>query len=413
MEDSSLHRDPWAVGVPCVVGAGSGRWDEGIDRAVRRESLGLAATRRRTPLGPRRRYVLGGICDTCHTLSRSHTVPSNDPDLERFLLLLNGPAIFQAMATACDLDVWAAMASDSITLEELASATGLKEDRVRVITLALSAAGLVVHEGRAYRLSGLARRLFDETDPANWRQTILGIREFQYPAYAHLTDSLREEAPIALDRQYPGSGRTLYDRLTHYPASDVAYQQFMAPWAELFARELFILPDFADRRHLLDVGGGTGTAARAFLRHWPAATATVVDKASVVDEIQADDSGRLRAEAIDFLEDELVADVDSVLFFHVLEPWGEDVARKLLSRAFSVLPSGGRVYLYGMTSRLDGTGGPLSARLAIHLATLATGTGFAHPVEDYTRWLLAEGFRSVAELHDLPYEHGLAVGEKP
>jgi O-methyltransferase domain len=86
--------------------------------------------------------------------------------------------------------------------------------------------------------------------------------------WGRLAEVLRRDRPLAID-----------------PALETKYQQHLLAASAPAARELVArLPAWLGRepRSLIDLGGGAGAYTAAFLEAWPAATATLVDRAEVV-----------------------------------------------------------------------------------------------------------------------------------
>jgi SAM-dependent methyltransferase len=342
--------------------------------------------------------------------------PELDRSYERFQLIVNGPALFQAVVAALDLNIFAFLAEhpDS-TVRELQDVTGLATHQLRVLMLALCATGLVVkHEGR-YANAPITGPLLAEDRPDSWRNTLLGWRTFQYPAFAHLTSALRSATNTAL-ASYPGDEPTLYGRLARDTALEASYHDSLGPFTVLFVQALLDNAELASVHHLLDVGGGDGTTAIAFAQRYPNARVTIFDMPSVTRHaelsVPAELADRVRMHAGDIFDDPFPGDVDGILFSHVLEPFSAEKNLRLLSKAYDALAPGGKLFAYGMTAPDDEQGGLLAARLSLYLTALVSGEGMAHSAKEYERWLTEVGCRSVKAFTGLPYEHGLVVGVK-
>lgn len=341
----------------------------------------------------------------------------NDPVYQRFQLIVNGPALFNAIVAGLELGVFDLLADHpDADVELIADSTGLPPHQLRVLLLALCATGLVVKRDGRYRNSTVAAVALAEDRPDSWRNTLIGWQRFQYPAFPSLTSALRTGRNTALDA-YPGTGPTLYHRLSHDPAQEAAYHDSIAPFTHLFAKALLEHPEVAGVRHLLDVGGGDGTTAIAFAENHPQSKATIFDFPTVVKHAETLVPAALADRVLmwpgDLFEDEFPTGPDGVLFSHVLEPFSAEQSIGLLTRAYQALPVGGKILAYGMTApdEEDG-GGLLCARLSLFLSTLASGGGMAHPARDYEAWIREAGCRSVATYAGLPYEHSLVVGVK-
>jgi hypothetical protein len=116
--------------------------------------------------------------------------------------------------------------------------------------------------------------------------------------------------------------------------------------------------------------------------------------------------------AADMLTQDFPTGPDGVLFSHLLDTVSRDQAVHLLRKAFDLLPTGGRIFIYGFMADDDERGGVLAARLSLYLNILATGRGMAWPMSDLKQWLSEIGFTQLQAFPGLPYEHGLLVGLK-
>ncbi|MBA6439094.1 methyltransferase [Streptomyces sp. GMR22] len=335
---------------------------------------------------------------------------------ERFQLIVNGPALFNAVVTGLELDVFKFLADNpKSNFEEIQRFTGLGAHQLRTLLLALCATELIDKQDGRFQNSSVAETMLGAETPESWRNTLIGWREFQYPAFPHTTTALRTGENTALSA-YPGQGSNLYARLAHDPEMVARYHESIAPFTHLFVTGLLDHPELASVRHLLDVGGGDGTTAAHFARRHPHARVTIFDMPSVTRHagslLDQELSDRVRMQPGDLFADRFPEGVDGVLFSHVLEPFSREQCLRLLRKAFDALPPGGRIFAYGLTAPDDESSGLLAARLSLYLTVLVSGVGMAHPAKDYASWLSEVGCADVRSFTGLPYEHGLIVGTK-
>lgn len=341
-----------------------------------------------------------------------------DGDIEsaraRFFFLINAPALFNAVVTALELDVFSYLAAHpGADLGRIRDAVGVPGHQLRVLLQAVCAAGLLERDGEGYRNSAVAEEQLLEDGPDSWRPVLVGWRDIYYPAFAQLTPAVKAGKNVAL-AAYDGDEPTLYARLRHHPEAERVLHAAMGAFTRRVNTGLLDSPVVADVQHLLDVGGGDGTTARALLERHPNLKITVFDLASVTALGQESAVGNgIDFHPGDLFNDEFPDGPDTVLFSHVLEIFAEEQIRELLAKAFAVLPSGGRIIIYGSHVSDDETDGIFSARLSLYLNALATGSGMCYPVRDYVRWLRDVGCIGVDTVGDLPFEHGLVVGRKP
>ncbi|MFB6394345.1 methyltransferase [Polymorphospora lycopeni] len=337
----------------------------------------------------------------------------DDPIYERFHLIVNGPALFNAVVTGLDLGVFALLSRHpGAGPAEIQQAARLPAHQTRVLMHALCATGLVRRRDGGYHNTRAAEELLTSDGPASWRHILAGWQQIYYPAYPHLTEAMSAGTNTAL-AAHPGTEPTLYQRLAHQPELEAVLHRSMSAFTLQTMPALLDNPEIATVRHLLDVGGGDGTTARAFAERFPSAEVTIFDMPSVT-RLAGDtpDGDRIRLHPGDLFADPLPAGADAVLFSHVLEVFSGEQILTLLRKAYEALPASGRLFIYGFHASDDEDGGVYSARLSLYLNVLATGTGMTYPVGDYEQWARQAGFGDVRSYTGLPYEHGLVVATK-
>jgi hypothetical protein len=344
------------------------------------------------------------------------TEPNLDRRLtERFDLIVNGPALFNALATAAELRIFAFLSANPWrTVAEIEAFCRLPAHQCRVLMQALCATELIEKSNQRFANSSLAEQLLASDGPDSWRDILLGWQRVYYPAFAEMTAALRTGTNTALSR-YPGSEPTLYQRLSHDPGLERVFHASMAAFTMRSMDALVSNEIFASMRHLLDVAGGDGTTAAQLIARYPDLRVTIFDLPSVsrLAEESLQNCDRVAIHPGNFFTDAFPGGTDAVLFSHCLEVFSGEQIAHLLSKAADVLPSGGKLLIYGYNMSDDETSGLYSARLSLYLNVLATGSGMAYPAVDYENWLRHAGLCGVTTFTGLPYEHGLTVGTKP
>lgn len=342
----------------------------------------------------------------------------NDTVLERFMFLVNAPALFNAVATAIELRIFELLAAEgSADFDTVHQFTGVPRHQLRVLLHAVCTTGLVTKEDGRYANSPVAADMLAPDAEDSWAHIVLGWKEVYYPAFAHLTSAVRTGTNTAL-QQHSGDEPTLYGRLSHDADLETVFHRAMSAFTLRSLDALVERPEFASVRHLLDIGGGDGiTSARLVERHADL-RATIFDLPSVsqlADRRMTGNSSASDRVALchgDIFTDEFPGEADAVLFSHVLEIFSEPQIRTLLKKAYQSLPAGGRVFIYGFNVDDEETSGMFSARLGLYFNVLASGQGMAYPAKDYETWLTETGFGDVKTVAGMPYEHGLSTGVK-
>jgi hypothetical protein len=335
---------------------------------------------------------------------------------ERFDLIVNGPALFNAIVAGLEFGIFGFLAQNpKSSFEDIADFTGLRIDKLRPLLQALCATELVDKQKGLYENSTVADELLVSEDEGSWRHILVGWQNIYYPAFIHMTSALRQGTNTAL-AAHSGTEPTLYQRLAHDPKRQALFHASMSAFTLRTMNGLLEDGELASVRHLLDVGGNDGTTATKLVARHPEMRITIFDLPSVTEaaerEIEKESRGRIRLHPGDLFENAFPSDVDGILFSHVLEIFSEERILFLLAKAFDALSSGGKVFIYGFNVSDDETRGLYSARLSLYLNVLASGQGMAYPVNDWKNWLRQVGFARVTSSIDLPYEHAFITGYK-
>ncbi|MFE0045159.1 methyltransferase [Streptomyces albireticuli] len=340
--------------------------------------------------------------------------PDTSRLLERFGLIVNGPALFNALVAGIELGVFDTLAEGPAPFEAVRARTQLPTHQLRVLMHALCATELVDKEDGRYSNTAVAAELLTGDGPDSWKHILRGWQDIYYPAFPHATTALRAGTNTAL-AGYPGDEPTLYQRLSHVPEREAVLHASMSAFTLQSMSGLLDHIGLAPGERLLDIGGGDGTTARELLARFPGNTVTIFDLPSVVALAEESEGtaadGRITYQGGDLFEDDFPGGVDAVLFSHCLEVLSPERILVLLRKAHAALRPGGRLFIYGFTLN-DQERGVYSARLSLYLTVLATGQGLAYPVEEYERLMREAGFPSVEAITGLPYEHSLMVATK-
>lgn len=175
--------------------------------------------------------------------------------------------------------------------------------------------------------------------------------------------------------------------------------------------------DLAGAQRLLDIGGGPGTYARAFLdAHSHLAEVTVFDLpfALAVAAERLEGFGRrgdVRLVAGDFHNDQLGAGFDVVWISQVLHSQSEDGCRTLLAKAVQALAPGGKLLVHEFLLD-DSRVRPLAATLfAVHMLVMTAG-GRAYAGSEIAGWMQACGLVDI-EILKVSDDTGVVMGQKP
>jgi SAM-dependent methyltransferase len=289
--------------------------------------------------------------------------------------------------TALDLDLFTAVGARSWTVPSLAKKLRTSVRGLAILCRNLACAGLLVKTGPRYRNSPLAGRELNKKSPA-YRRAYLDLLRGHWDDWSQLTRSVKRGQPVD-DNDAP---------------DEPAYRRRFS-WA-MHHRSLDVAPKVAARidlrgaKTLLDLGGGPGTYALAFLKRHPSLRATVCDRApalAVAEEIAATvpQGRRLSYLPLDFVTKPIPGSYDVIWFSNVLHIYSPEENRRLFRKMTKALAPGGRLLI--QDAFLHDANGlhPQDASLFAVTMLLFTDAGNTYSIRDTAAWLKRAGFVKV------------------
>lgn len=293
--------------------------------------------------------------------------------------------------TALELDLFTAVGSRTWPIPALSRRLRVSPRGLDILCRNLAAVGLLRKEGARYRNSPLGRAELNARSPA-YRGAYLRLIRSHWADWSRLTESVRTGKPV------PDEGKA--------PDEEAWRREFS--WA-MHQRSLTVAPQVAARvdltgaRTLLDLGGGPGTYALAFLARNPSLRATVCDRPPALEvarEIAAGSrhGGRLSYLPLDFQTQKIPGRYDVIWYSNVLHIYSPEENRRLFRRLTGNLEPGGRLVI--QDAFLHDAQGlfPLEATLFAATMLLVTEGGNTYSVKETTGWLREAGFRRVRRL---------------
>jgi SAM-dependent methyltransferase len=296
-------------------------------------------------------------------------------------------------AAICHLDFFNWLSSHPGGLKTICSSLDLKERPADVMLTLFTAMGLLQKKGQLFELTELAKEHLCQPSP--W-------------CVAPYFSSVKER-PVCLD---------MVEVLRTGKASRWASLKNEKEWAKamentVFARQftaamdcrggylggaLARLIDCGGYRRLLDVAGGSGIYACAFVARYPQVRATVLEKPPVDGLARQSISecgfaGRVDAVAGDIFKDPFPEGYDMHLFSNVLHDWDWPQVELLLRKSYESLVPGGMVLVHDAHINAMKTGPlPVAAYSAmlmtitegkcyseLEMSDLLMGAGFTNP----------------------------------
>ncbi len=321
-------------------------------------------------------------------------MPKPRPDRQQILEMMNGFRSACVIGAAAELDVWSVLSECPRTAEALAKILHCDLRALTMLLDAVVALDLLEKEDGRYRV---APELQDWL-AAGGQQTLL-------PMLLHAGNILRGWSQLAWTVKggvSPPRPASIRGAAADRESFIAAMHAISGPMADGLVAQLQPL----HFRHLLDVGGASGTWTLALLRAVPNATATIFDLPDAIEQAQQRLSesplaGRVSLAAGNFYVDDLPRGADFAWVSAICHQHSRQHNRELFGKVFAALAPGGRIALRDVVMEPDRTRPRDGALFAINmLVNTESGGTFTFP--EYAEDLQAAGFEKpvLAVKHD-------------
>ena len=309
------------------------------------------------------------------------------------------------LAAAAELDVFGALASGPLPAADLARGLQCDQRALTILLDALVALRQLEKMGGDYALpAGLAAFL-----TPGGAQSVLAMCQHQ----AHCLRNWAQLARVVKTGRPAECLPSVHGREGAQEAFIGAMHNVSAPNADQVIQAVQPL----QFRHLLDIGGASGTWTIAFLRACPSARATLFDLPHVIPMAQrrlaaAGLDQRVQLVAGDFMTDALPPGVDLAWASAIMHQNSRAQNRALFTKVLTALAPGGRIAIRDILMEEDRAKPVAGALFAVNMLAATEGGGtftFAELRED----LEAAGFAEAAVMRRDEAMNSIVVGRKP
>jgi SAM-dependent methyltransferase len=306
------------------------------------------------------------------------------PDRFDILRLMRDYQPACVLGAAAELDLFTILGQEDRSAAELAHEAAADPRGMAVLLDALTALGLLEKTGPRYATPAALRPLLTAQSP----QTVLPMVQHSMTCLRHWT-----QVAAVVKSGHPGPRQeSIRGAEADRAAFIAAMHSVSAPMADALVARLAEL----EFRHVLDVGGASGTWTLAFLRARPAATATIFDLPDAIAQARArlaghELAGRVRLVAGDFYADELPAGADLAWVSAIAHQHSRGHNRALYAKVYRALPPGGRIAIRDMVMDGDRTRPTDGALFAINML-VNTDSGGTFTFAEFAEDLQAAGF---------------------
>lgn len=292
----------------------------------------------------------------------------------------------RVLIAALELNLFSAMGTDTWTMADLARDMKVSERGLAILCRNLAMAGLLQRKGEIYRTSRLAATALNARHPA-YRGDYLRLMTSHWADWGRLLESVKTGLPLDHDEPDEPDYRRRFTWAMHHRTLETAPQ---------IAAQL----NLRGARTLLDLGGGPGTYAMAFLAKNPALRATVCDRPAALDvakEIASTHKAgaRLSYLPLDLLTEEIPGTYDVIWYSNVLHIYSPNDNQAVFRRALAALNPGGRLLIQDAFLHDQDGLRPEEANLFAVSMLLFTERGNTYTAAETKAWLTDVGFERI------------------
>lgn len=295
----------------------------------------------------------------------------------------------RVLIAAIELDLFTAIGTGIWAIPDLAREMKVSERGLSILCRNLTMAGLLKQQGKTYRNSRLSATALNAYHP-DYRGDYLKLIVSHWIDWGHLLDSVKSGLPLDHDEPEEPGYRRRFTWAMHHRTSE------MAP-------KIAAQIDLRGARTLLDLGGGPGTYAMAFLAKNPQLHATVCDRPAALDVAKEIASthrvcARLSYLPLDILAEAIPGTYDVIWYSNVLHIYSPEDNQSLFRRALASLNPGGRLLI--QDAFLHDREGVLPEEASLFAVSmlLFTERGNTYPAAEVKVWLTDSGFVKIKVL---------------
>lgn len=295
----------------------------------------------------------------------------------------------RVLIAALELNLFTAIGTNAWTISDLARDVKVSERGLAILCRNLAMAGLLKKKGETYTNSRLGATVLNAHHPA-YRGDYLQLITSHWADWGRLLESVKTGLPLDHDEPDEPDYRRRFTWAMHHRTMETA-------------PKIVAQINLRGARALLDLGGGPGTYAMAFLAKNPTLRATVCDRPAALDvakEIAATHKAgaRLSYLPLDVMTEDIPGTYDVIWYSNVLHIYSAKDNQALFRRALASLNPGGRLLIQdAFLHDRDGLF-PEEASLFAVSMLLFTEKGNTYSAAEARAWLTDAGFERIKVL---------------
>lgn len=295
----------------------------------------------------------------------------------------------RVLIAAIELDIFTTIGMDYWTIPDLAREMKVSERGLVILCRNLAMAGLLKKQGETYKNSRLGATALNAHHPA-YRGDYLRLITSHWADWGRLLESVKSGLPLDHGKADEPDYRRRFTWAMHHRTLETAPK---------IAAQI----DLRGARTLLDLGGGPGTYAMAFLAKNPMLHATVCDRPAALDvakEIASTHKAgaRLSYLPLDVMVEDIPGVYDVIWYSNVLHIYSPEDNQALFRRALASLNPGGRLLIHDAFLHDREGLFPEEASLFAVSMLLFTERGNTYSAAETRAWLTDAGFERIKVL---------------
>ena len=314
----------------------------------------------------------------------------------------------RVLIAALELNLFTAIGSRTWTIPDLARDMKVSERGLAILCRNLAMAGLLGKKGATFTNSRLGATALNADHPA-YRGDYIRLIISHWADWGRLLESVKSGLPLDHDEPDEPDYRRRFTWAMHHRTLEIAPK---------IAAQI----NLRGARSLLDLGGGPGTYAMAFLAKNPTLRATVCDRPAALEVAQeiasTHKSGpRLTYLPLDVMTEDIPGSYDVIWYSNVLHIYSPKDNQALFRRALASLNPGGRLLI--QDAFLHDRNGLFPEEVSLFAVSmlLFTEGGNTYSAAETKAWLKDAGFERIKILRMKKgmedWEDGILEGRFP
>jgi hypothetical protein len=259
--------------------------------------------------------------------------------------LISSNWITQGIYVFAELGLGDQLADGPKTSQELAGATGAHAPSLHRLLRALTTIKICKElDDGLFELTPSGSMLRSD-HPESMRSWALFTGGFQWPVWGHIVDSIRtgESARKIL------TGKKDFEHLESDPSLAALFNQTMVEITRLISKVVIQAYDFAQFRHIVDVGGGYGGLLAAILQENPGIHGVLLDLPHAREIAQQRINQLGLSDRCEFIEgnffESVPSQMDAYLLKSIIHDWDDEHSELILKNCRNAMPAYGKLLL--------------------------------------------------------------------